>query len=417
VVVAAAIGWKQMGEHHAVSAAAPAKTLRVAENSIETATVRQGTFEDYITIRGHVEPLKTIYLDAVEGGRVEKILVEDGATVQAGQLLVVLSNPTLQLDIISREAAVSTQLTQVRNTELSFDQDRLTRAFNLTEIEFRLKRLRRQSARMKELMGQGAIKADEVDEVAEELEYQEARYKLEKSTQERRESILREQIRGLKETADTLAKNLDLARSSLQQLEIRAPAAGQITNLKVELGQNLVRGVRVAQLDIPGAYKIRAAVDEFYVQRVHLEQHARMQVAQESFDLKVSKIDPQVFGGKFNIDLVFVAPDGEPANLKTNGLKRGQSLELRLYEGDDAAGTTGKDALLVKQGAFYLDTGGHWAFVVASDGRTAIRKSIRLGRRNSRDIEVLGDLEAGDRIVTSSYASFLDVTNLEISSN
>jgi len=118
--------------------------------------------------------------------------------------------------------------------------------------------------------------------------------------------------------------------------------------------------------------------------------------------MRVNKIYPQVRNGVFEIDLQFLGP--EPADLQ-----RGQTVQARLTLGAPA------QARLLPAGAFYNDSGGSWVFVVSPDGRSAVRRQVRLGRRNSDFIEVLDGLDPGERVITSSYTGFAERDRLSLS--
>ena len=187
----------------------------------------------------------------------------------------------------------------------------------------------------------------------------------------------------------------------MDALNVRAPVAGKLTAFDLEVGQALSRGVNIGQIDDPESFKVTANIDEFYLSRVDIEQTASLSVAGEDFNLRVRKIYPQVTNGTFEVDLVFV--DTEP-----DSIRRGQTLQLNLQLGSPS------DSLLIPNGAFYQDTGGNWVFVVTVDGARAVKRNVRLGRRNLKFIEVLDGLEAGERVITSPYTNYLDMDRLEL---
>ena len=111
------------------------KSFTVQGERITIGKVKRELFEDYLPLRVNVEPFKTVYLDAIEGGRVDKIFVEEGDVLEQGQALLELSNTTLQLDLISREAQVSEQLNNLRNTKLDIERNRLSVKRDLIELD------------------------------------------------------------------------------------------------------------------------------------------------------------------------------------------------------------------------------------------------------------------------------------------
>ncbi len=379
------------------------RTQRLTDTRLQVSTVTRGDFEDFIPIRARVEPARTLFLDAIEGGRVEKIFVEDGAMVEADQPIVELSNTTLQLDFLAREAEVTEQLNIMRTQELQLEQNRLEHKRNLVEINYNITRLSRQLSRTEQVAEKGHISAAEIDTLRDELDYWKGRKEVTLESQASDERLQKAQMTQLRSAAVRLQRNLDIARKTLESLLVRAPKAGKLTAFNGEVGQSLSRGERLGQIDDPGAYKLVALIDEFYVNRVGLEQTATTTFNGEKFVVESKKIYPQIRDGQFEVDFVFT--DDTP-----EGIRRGQTLQAKLALG---ATTT---SLLIPNGAFFQDTGGNWVFVVADGGESALRRPVRLGRRNIRFIEVLEGLDEGERIITSPYTNFIDSDRLELGS-
>ncbi len=384
-----------------VQDAAAGRTFRVNESRIVISTVSEGTFEDFIPIRGRVTPLKTVFLDAIEGGRVERVLVEDGATMQKGALIVELSNTGLQLDVTRNEALVTEQLNNMRTIELQLEQNRLSHKRNLVEINYQIKRLTRLVERERELIKTNAISQAQIDQTEDELEYFINRREVTLESQATDARLQETQLASLKTAGDQLERNLSFAQKNLDALNVRAPVDGKLSGFNVEVGQSIARGGRLGQIDDPDNYKLTANIDEFYLGRVDLGQEAVFERGGRSYRMTVAKIYPQVTNGQFEVDLVFA--DAQPEDIR-----RGQTLQSKLTLGDATS------AALIPNGAFYQDTGGNWIFVVTADGTQAVKRTVRLGRRNSRFIEVVEGLDVGERVVTSPYSSFIDMDRLRL---
>jgi HlyD family secretion protein len=369
---------------------------------IRIAEVSTGIYEDYIPLRATVEPERTVYLDAIEGGRVEAVLVEEGAVVSVGDPIVELSNTSLQLDVIAREAEVSEQLNNLRNTQLAIEQNRLSLKKDLIEIDYQIIRLTRLVQRYEELEGKQFISKNEYDNSSDELEYWEKRRVVTKESQEQDERIRLVQIEQLNGSVKSLEKNLLLARGNLDDLLIRAPRGGKLTSMNAEIGESKSRGQRLGQIDDIDKFKASAMVNEFYLNRVQLGQKALLTVDGDDYELEVSKVYPEVQSAQFEVDLQFI--DSAPKDIR-----RGQTLQLRLVLGD-----TTESATLLVSGPFFNDTGGAWVFVLDADGKVARRQPVQFGRRNPNNIEVDAGLVAGDRVIVSSYASFIEVERLFI---
>ena len=377
------------------------RTVKVAGTTVAVGDVTRGAFEDFVPIRGRVAPLKTVYLDAIEGGRIEKIYVEDGAEVKSGDVLVDLSNTQLRLEVLTREAEVAQQTNNVRTLELNLEQSRLNNRRDLIEAEYQVQKLGRALERRQKLFSDGHSSKADMENLEDEFNFQKKKFTLLSETLQNTERLQETQLKQIKDTAARLTENLEIARQNLDGLTVTAPVDGKLTAFNAEIGQSLAKGERLGQIDDPGRRKVAAEIDEFYLNRVELEQGAGLSWNGSDYVLKVQKIYPQVRDGHFVADLVFEGE--EPADVR-----RGQTLQLKLTLGDAT------EAVLIPDGAFYQDTGGSWIFVVAPDGSEAQRRNVRLGRRNSRFIEVLDGLEPGEKVVTSPYTAFLEKDRLEI---
>ena len=377
------------------------RALKVENDRIVVSTVDFGRFDDYIPVRGQVAPAKTVFLDAIEGGRVEAVYVEDGAQVEAGDLIIDLSNTQLQLDVIAREAEVTEQLNNLRNTELSLEQNRLEHKRNLVDINYHIIRLSREIERLTPLVEKDLIDDGTLERLQDEHTWYVARLEITLESQETDERLQKAQMEQLRIAGAQLEKNLEVARRNLDALNVRAPVAGKLTAFDLEIGQALSRGVNIGQIDDPESFKVTANIDEYYLSRVDIEQTASLNTNGREYQLTVRKVYPQVKNGTFEVDLVFTGREPD-------SIRRGQTLQLNLQLGSPS------DSLLIPNGAFYQDTGGNWVFVVTVDGARAVRRNVRMGRRNLRFIEVLDGLEAGERVITSPYTNYLDMDRLEL---
>jgi HlyD family secretion protein len=374
------------------------RSLAVDSERIAVSSVSVGTFEDFIPARGRLVPRSTVYLDAVEGGRVEEILVEDGSMIRAGDPIVRLSNTNLQLEVLGREAAVTEQLNFMRTLELQLEQNRLAHKRNLVEIDYQIIRLKRSIDRQRNLAEQELVSQSTLDELQDELTYYRNRRDVTLESQATDARLQEEQLRQLRSASTQLETSLALARRNLEDLNVRAPVDGKLSGFDVEIGESIDRGGRLGQIDDPDAYKLNARIDEFYLGRVDIGQVATAKHNGQELELRVSKIYPQVKDGQFEVDMTF---EEQPV-----GLRRGQTLQLRLTLGDNS------DATLIPNGSFYQETGGNWVFVVAPDETEAVKRNVRLGRRNTDFIEVLEGLEPGEKVITSPYTSYTGMDRL-----
>jgi HlyD family secretion protein len=373
----------------------------VPAERLTISTVERGRFDDFLPLRASVTPLVTVYLDAVEGGRVEKVLVEDGAMVQQGQLLAVLSNSDLQLNLLARQTEVTQQINSMRSQELALAQSRLQNERSLIEADLVTKKAERLYQLQKPLAEKGFVAGKTFRDSQDEYQSNARRSAIIRRAQATDERLQSSQLAQLRASTTALNASLDIARATLDALNLRAPVSGQLTAFSIQVGQSMNRGERLGQIDSAGRNKLVAQVDEFYLGRVKAGQRASAEWNGKTYQLKVAKIYPQVRNGTFEVDFQFVGP--EPENLQ-----RGQTLQPRLTLGDPV------QALLLPNGAFYNETGGAWVFVVTPDGDQAIKREVRLGRRNAEFIEVLDGLEPGERVLTSPYTGFADKDRLDL---
>ncbi len=377
-----------------------ARTLTIDAERLAISTVRADIFNDFIPVTGRVEPRDTVFLDAIDGGQIAEVLVEEGTIVTVGQALVRLNNTNLQLEVIAREAQISEQLNRLASTKLQFEQSRLGHARELIDVRFRIDQSTQQLKRINSLSGTGAIRRADIEDAGLELERLKS-LEGELITAQKVDTTLQaEQVQQLDQAVDSLNRNLLLARQNLDNLVIKAPIAGQLTSLDAHLGESKQRGQRIGQIDQADSYKVTAWIDEHYLTRVASGQQATVEIAGQSYQMQLTKVYPEVRERQFRVDLGF---EGEPPK----SIRRGQTLQLRVAIGVSA------ESLVVANGPFYDDTGGQWAFVLTPSGN-AERRSVRLGRRNVESVEVLEGLAAGDRVVTSGYDSFLEMDELRL---
>ena len=380
-----------------------ADSMSVARERLAIGAAQSGNFDDFLPLRGRVTPLVTVYLDAVEGGRVDQKLVEDGAHVTQGQMLAVLSNAELQLSTLEKQAEVEQQLNNMRSQELALTQTRNANLRDLNQAETDLAKMRRQYELQKPLADKGFVSTKTFNDTRDDLQYQQQRLQILKQSIKQTETLQTSQLQQLRVASTSLNSSMGIARSNLGQLSIRAPVTGELSGFDIQLGQSLQQGERIGQIDSTGGNKLQADVDEYYLGRVHVGQTATADVDGKTYRLKVAKVYPQVRNGQFQIDLTFDGPS--PASIQ-----RGQTVQTKLTLGDSSK------AVLIPNGAFFNDTGGSWVFVVDKSGNGATRRQVQLGRRNTDFIEVVSGLSPGEQVITSSYSGLTDKARLSFSS-
>jgi HlyD family secretion protein len=290
----------------------------------------------------------------------------------------------------------------MRAQELALSQTRLANERAILEAGLSLEKTRLQFDREAPLAGRGFVTGKQFADTGAQLRFERNRIAALQRSQANDEKLQSSQLAQQRASMRSMQSGLSIARANLDALNLRAPVAGQLSGFNLQVGESLQRGQRIGQIDSPGRNKLMAGVDEFYLGRVQLNQPATVEWSGRTYPAKVTKIYPQVQNGQFQIDLQFTGR--EPADIQ-----RGQTLQAKLTLGDPAP------ARLIPYGAFYTETGGNYVFVVAPDGRSAIKRNVRLGRRNDAAIEVLEGLDPGERVITSPYTGFADKDRLDLS--
>ncbi|MCP4986829.1 MAG: HlyD family efflux transporter periplasmic adaptor subunit [Colwellia sp.] len=377
------------------------RSQNVEMSNLTISPIIEGAFIDALNLRGQVVPKTTIYLDTSAGGQVEQRLVEQGEFVEKGQPLVRLSNTNLQLDVMGREAQVTEQLNFLRNTQMNMETNRLNLRRDLLEIDLQISHLARRLKQSKSLVAKGVLAKDRLAEITSDLSYYQARKSLTIERQEQETSIRKVQVAQLEDSAKMLQKNLQFARRNLENLLIKAPVSGYLSELSVEIGESKERGARLGQIDIPNEYKLVVRLDEFYLNQVQRGMTVLVALEAGIIEAKLSKVDSRVQQSQFQVEIDL--PKG------THDIKRGQSIDIELMLGGD-----NENALLLSRGGFFSSSGGNWAYVLTPNGDKAIRRDIRLGKKNQDYFEVLSGLSLGEQVITSSYGHFDQAQQLNL---
>jgi len=368
-------------------------TYKVEKDKLIIETVIRGQFNDYITVPGTVEPISIIYLDALEGGRVEEILIEEGSMVKKGEVILRLTNPDLYLNILDSEAQLAEKENFLRNTQVTMEQERIAIKRELINLRFDIERKQRTYEQNAELIKDNLISKEEFIRSKEDLD-------MAKSSQElfierqKADSLFRTvQVETIKANLDNMRKNLELVRQRVENLNVKAPVDGQLGLLVPEIGQSISRGVNMGQINVLTSYKVTAQIDEHYIDRVRTQLTATLDRQGQMFNLVVRRVYPDVRNGTFEIDMVFT--DSVPKNIRT-----GQTYYTSLQLGQP------KESVLVPLGGFFQETGGQWIFVIDPSESFATKRDISIGRKNPKYYEVLEGLEPGEKVIISGYESF-----------
>ncbi|NQV17438.1 MAG: HlyD family efflux transporter periplasmic adaptor subunit [Armatimonadetes bacterium] len=373
--------------------------LNVRTERITIEEIKEDFFQDYITITGTVFPIRTVFLDAIEGGRVEEIYIEAGSMVEEGDVILKLSNTNLHLSIMNREASLAEQMNNLRNTRLFMEQNKLDLKRQLLELDYSLSIQEREYENKKDLYEKNFISDKEFTDIKDRYEYLMDSRELVIENQKQDSLFRAVQIKQLEESVERMEENLTLVRKKLDDLNVKALVSGELAFVNAEIGEAKSAGERLGQINVLDSYKIQANIDEHYISRVNVNLPGEFVFTNETYELKATKIYPEVQNGRFSVDLEFI--DNFPQNIRI-----GQTFRVKLELGQS------KVALLVPRGGFFQSTGGQWIYVLDKSESFAEKRDIRLGSMNPRYIEVLEGLEAGEKVVISSYDNFGDVDKL-----
>jgi HlyD family secretion protein len=374
-------------------------TLNVETEKITVASVSFGPFQEYIAEQGEVVPLTTIYLDAMEGGRVEEKFVEAGTPVVEGEPIIRLSNTNLQLNVMQREAELFEQANNLRSTRVLMEQRRLTLRTQLIDVNYEILQLERNYNRQKALLDEELISREVFEQARDDYQYAAERLAMMTETV-RQDSLFQDaQISQLEASVNRLQANLLIIKQNEENLTLRSPLTGLLSSLNAEIGESKIRGERLGQIDVEEKFKATAQIDEHYIARINSGQKASFDFNGNAYSMAITKVFLEVVDGQFEADLEFIGD-------LPQGLRRGQTLQIRLELGDLT------DAILIPRGGFYQKTGGQWIYVLDESGEVATKRAIRIGRATPRQFEVLEGLEPGERVITSMYDNFGDMDRL-----
>jgi HlyD family secretion protein len=376
-------------------------SVRVPAANVTLGTVTPGVFHDFVVLRATAQPKDVIYLDALEGGQVQEVMAQAGDMLAVGQPVLRFRNTELELDVLDREGRLVESITQLQTYEKQLEDARVANEKAAAQIEYDITRLQRTAQRRDALVTKGYVTKDLYEQVHDELDHDRKLLPLQTASNAQQDALRRRQIPQIQSELATLQESLRVTRAKLDSLVVRAPVAGRLTDMDIKVGEIRNRGQRLGQIVADTGFKLQAQIDEYYLERVRAGQTGVVTVEGREVPVKVTRVDPQVKNATFRVDIAF-------EGAMPRGLLPGQALEGRLTLGGD------QPALVLPAGPFLERTGGDWVMVADASGTHADRKRIKIGRRSAEQVEVLGGLKPGDRVITSDYAAFekIDRVNL-----
>jgi HlyD family secretion protein len=375
--------------------------LQVARAELRIASVTRGLLRDDLALRAVAVPLHSVMLDAVESGRVEEVFARDGALVRQGEVLFRLSNPQRRLDLLAREAEHAQQISNLTNLRIALEANRTERERRGAELAFALALAEKQHARDAALAQQGFVSPAALEDGRDRLAQQRRLYQSDNAGHKSEAATQRDAVRQMEQAIGRLEAGLQLVNATIEALAVRAPVSGRLTDFHLQVGETVKPDQHLGRIDDVGQFKLSAQVDEYYLNRVALGRQGTASIDGRAHALTVSRIYPQIKEGRFGVELAFAG--GQPDTLNP-----GQGAEALVTLGGASA------ALLLPNEAFMNDSGGMAVYVLERDGKSAERRPLRSGRRNNSQVEVLGGLAAGERVIVSSYAAYGKAARLQL---
>ncbi|MDD4514290.1 HlyD family efflux transporter periplasmic adaptor subunit [Massilibacteroides sp.] len=381
------VGWIIFGDH--------SSTLKVDSRNVNIGDVTKSEFNDFVRVDGQVQPITVVQLSPEEGGIVQEKVVEEGAQVKKGDVIVRLSNSGLDLQILNAEADLAEKQNFLRNTQVTMEQDKLNNKTEKLQLDLDIQRKLRAFKQQEQLYKESLIAKEEYLQAKEDYDLAKQKHAL-IIERLRQDSIYRSiQMDQMEDNLSNMRQNVLLIRERKEHLNIRSQIDGELGLLDVVLGQNVSTGQKIGQINDLSDYKIEAMIDEHYIDRVKQGLDAAFERQDKKYALTVRKVFPEVRDGKFRTELVF-------AGERPDNIRSGQTYYINLQLGLPT------ESVIIPRGTFFQTTGGSWIFVVDKDGKKATRRKIKIGRQNPQFYEVLDGLEPGERVVISNYENYKD---------
>lgn len=372
--------------------------LKPAAPSVERATILTDTVKRGLMLRqvrglGTLVPEEIRIIAASTEGRVERILVQPGAEVTAGTVLIELSNPELQQSSMDAEYQVRAAEADYNNLRVKLESDRMSQQAATATVRAEYQQAKLQADTDEALAKDGLIpplnlKLSKVK--AEELAN---RYAIEQKRLEGTAKSAQAQLAAQQARIAQLQALLQLKRSQVQTLRVVAGTNGVLQQMQVEVGQQVTPGTILARVAEPQNLKTELKIAETQAKDIQLGQQASIDTRNGIIPGRVVRIDPSVQGGTVTVDVALegALPQGARPDLSVDGTIELERLNNVLYVSRPAFGQAQSTV-----GMFKLEEG----------GQSAVRVQVKLGRSSVSTIEVLEGLQEGDQVILSDTSQW-----------
>lgn len=386
-VLAAILLWLALGNL--------SSTLKVERRGLSIGEVKRTQFDDYVSVDGSVVPIQVVQISPEEGGVIRQKIVEEGAHIRKGDIIVKLSNSNLDLEILNAESELAEKQNMLRNTQITMEQDQLNNQTEAAQLSMDMQAKKRAYLHQTALQKEQLNSREEYLKSKEDYELSSQKHALIQQRLKKDAQLRRSQMEQMSENLSSMLRNVQLVRKRKERLDVRSQIDGEVGQLDIELGQSIVPGQKIGVINDLSDYKVEAKIDEHYIDRVHSGLTATFEQNGKRYELTVRKVYPEVKDGRFKIDFVF-------RGKRPNNIRTGQTYYVDLQLGES------KQAVLIPKGTFYSVTGGNWIFVLDKNGQKAYRRNIRIGRQNPAYYEVIEGLEPSERVIVSGYEGYKD---------
>ena len=386
-VLAAILLWLALGNL--------SSTLKVERRGLSIGEVKRTQFDDYVSVDGSVVPIQVVQISPEEGGVIRQKIVEEGAHIRKGDIIVKLSNSNLDLEILNAESELAEKQNMLRNTQITMEQDQLNNQTEAAQLSMDMQAKKRAYLHQTALQKEQLNSREEYLKSKEDYELSSQKHALIQQRLKKDAQLRRSQMEQMSENLSSMLRNVQLVRKRKERLDVRSQINGEVGQLDIKLGQSIVPGQKIGVINDLSDYKVEAKIDEHYIDRVHSGLTATFEQNGKRYELTVRKVYPEVKDGRFKIDFVF-------RGKRPNNIRTGQTYYVDLQLGES------KQAVLIPKGTFYSVTGGNWIFVLDKNGQKAYRRNIRIGRQNPAYYEVIEGLEPGERVIVSGYEGYKD---------
>lgn len=373
--------------------------LRYDKENVRIATVEHGKFLEYLDVEGYARPKLTIKLNSMESGTVQRIVAEDGSMLQQGDTILMLENPELLRQINDEHDELEKQRISHQEKMLQMQRRSSELKRNMLKTVYELERQSKQFGLDKEEYEIGIKSKAQLEVASDDYNFKNEQtiLLLEELRHDSLMNIIQTDL--MKNDLEREEKKYVRNSTRIDNLAVRAPISGQLSYLSVIPGDRVAAGVSIGEIKGVDDLKLTTLISEYYIERISIGLPATVTYQNKKYELRITKINPEIKDRNFEIDLIF-------ANEIPDNIRIGKTYRIQIELGQP------EDALVVDKGNFYLSTGGQWVFKLNPAGNKATRQSLVIGRQNPRQYEIMEGLKPGDQIIISGYDHFGDAEEL-----